>query len=73
MATEKRMSWISVTERLPEEYGKYLCCVKSCLFRDAAYQMILGYDQLGFFDGIFSMEVTHWMPLPEPPKEDGNG
>lgn len=61
--------WIPVTERLPEKGGNYLCIVKSCLFRGATYQMILGYDKGGFNDGCICMEdVTHWMPLPEPPK-----
>ncbi len=66
--------WIPVTERLPEGSGKYLCNVKSCLFRGATYQMILGHDKGGFYDGCIGMDdVTHWMPLPEPPKEDTNG
>ena len=60
--------WIPVTERLPEKGDKYLCIVKSCLFRGATYQTILGYDKGGFHDGCICMEdVTHWMPLPEPP------
>ena len=63
--------WIPVTERLPEKGGKYLCIVKSCLFRGATYQTILGYDKGGFHDGCICMEdVTHWMPLPEEPKGD---
>ena len=62
--------WIPVTERLPEKGDKYLCIVKSCLFRGANYQTILGYDRGGFHDGCICMEdVTHWMPLPEPPKD----
>ena len=63
--------WIPVTERLPEKGGNYLCIVKSSLFRGATYQTILGYDKAGFYDGcIFVEDVTHWMPLPEPPKEE---
>ena len=63
--------WIPVTERLPEKGDKYLCIVKSCLFRGATYQTILGYDKGGFYDGCICMEdVTHWMPLPEAPDGD---
>lgn len=62
--------WIPVTERLPEKGDNYLCIVKSCLFRGATYQTILGYDKGGFHDGCIDMEdVTHWMPLPESPEE----
>ena len=61
--------WIPVTERLPEKSGKYLCIARSSLFRDATFQAILGYDKGGFHDGCICMDdVTHWMPLPEPPK-----
>ena len=60
--------WISVKDRLPE-YGRYLCNVKSMAFRGAFYQAILKYENGGFIeDGIYTDFVTHWMPLPEPPK-----
>ena len=62
--------WISVKDRLPE-YGRYLCNVKSMAFRGASYQAILKYENGGFIeDGIYTDFVTHWMPLPEPPKEE---
>ena len=55
---------------LPEEYGRYLCNIKSFAFPGAYYQQILWYDQYGFRDGcVYAEGVTHWMPLPEPPKE----
>lgn len=63
-------SWIPVTERLPKEHGRYLCNIKSGAFRGCYYQAIRYYDQYGFRDGcIYTDDVTHWMPLPEPPKE----
>lgn len=62
--------WIPVTERLPEEDGRYLCYVKSFAFTDSFYWAILQYDKYGFREGnIYTDGVTHWMPLPEPPKE----
>lgn len=61
--------WIPVTERLPEENGYYLCCVKSFCFSGRTYINILKCDKDGFMEGhIYTDDVTHWMPLPEPPK-----
>lgn len=63
--------WIPVSERLPEEDGYYLCYVRSCLFQDRRYLNILKCDKYGFSDGaIYTDNVTHWMPPPEPPKEE---
>lgn len=65
--------WIPVTERLPEENDRYLCNVKSFAFPGCSYHAILHYDKHdGFREGnIYTDDVTHWMPLPEPPKEVG--
>ena len=61
--------WIPVTERLPEEDGYYLCCVKSFSFPGRTYINILHCDKNGFQEGhIYTDDVTHWMPLPEAPK-----
>lgn len=61
--------WISVEDRLPEEDGYYLCCIKSSLFPDRVYIDILECDKSSFEEGhIYTDTVTHWMPLPEPPK-----
>ena len=69
LADEK---WIPVTERLPEEYVNVLCHLRS-LDRKSEYYSI---DHL-MEDGqwwkaanSWKHEVTHWMPLPEPPKEE---
>ena len=62
--------WIPVTERLPEEDGRYLCKVKSFLFPGTFYITMLHYVDGGFVEGhIYTDDVTHWMPLPEPPTE----
>ena len=57
--------WISVEERLPEEYRRVLgtCCmgVFEAMY-DGKYWRIA---ELPFED-----TVTHWMPLPEAPKEE---
>lgn len=60
--------WISVKDRLPEKELDYLVT-------DGNDQMvaafIIKYRIWDFFRNTFweSEEVTHWMPLPEPPKE----
>ena len=57
--------WISVKDRLPDE-GKYVLVWESQGF---AYcdEMICGIWNIGANNGAI---ITHWMPLPEPPKEE---
>ncbi len=65
--------WIPVAERLPEFEGAVLCMRKSIVYGVRPYQEILYVDEFGFknFDDIYLADgvVTHWMPLPEPPKD----
>ena len=69
--SDENKRWIPVTERLPELGDRCLCLVKSFAFPGCKYHSILQYDKLGFIEGcIYTDDVTHWMPLPEPPKED---
>lgn len=64
------VKWIPVSERLPEENGRYLCNIRSFAFPGTFYQRILPYDKFGFKeDHYYTDDVTHWMPLPESPKE----
>lgn len=66
----ERLRWIPVTERLPDQGDRVLCVVKSFAFPGRKYYNILRYDKYGFNEnGIYTDDVTHWMPLPEPPKE----
>lgn len=59
------MEWISVKDRLPKN-GKYL--VLSGFTTDYEVGITTSYYENGEW-GIGSL--THWMPLPEPPKEEG--
>lgn len=53
--------WIPVTERRPEDEQEVLCT-------DGRNIYMIEYDEGGF---EFDLEdATHWMPLPELPKED---
>lgn len=76
------VKWISVKERLPEnDYGKhlkerphYLVCLANGLMMVATF----GFKEHEWWIDSHSCvlskeryrEVTHWMPLPEPPKEE---
>ena len=63
--------WIPVTERLPKHGEIVLCYLKfeeaRILQWDNVAAWWLGY---GSGDDWRKMDVTHWMPLPEPPKGD---
>jgi hypothetical protein len=70
--SDKSKRWIPVTERLPER-GKYILLSydKNCRnpTRHAKNTMAVGrYDYGVFLVEGCSVNVTHWMPLPEPPK-----
>ena len=62
--------WIPVDDRLPEESGYYL------VFADIGRNEVLSYSKkyqaFNAFDDSYSgsnaIPVTHWMPLPNPPK-----
>lgn len=68
------MNWIKSSEHLPKEYipiliyGAATCggnCSRLPMVREGIYRS--GKFEFGEYD--CSCDVTHWMPLPEPPKE----
>lgn len=66
------MEWISVKERLPEKKGMRVLIV--CDYRTGPYIAIGEWgndewdiDRLDRVYGLSAEQVTHWMPLPEPP------
>ena len=54
--------WISVDDRLPEQGEKAICI-------DADGDMMIGkYTEWGWMFPCYFEELTHWMPIPQPPK-----
>ncbi|HFI9200725.1 TPA: DUF551 domain-containing protein [Escherichia coli] len=61
--------WISCSERMPEGYA-------DVLVTDGEHVEVKWWDESGYWNSwtelnsdIFADEITHWMPLPEPPQE----
>ena len=66
-ADVRPVEWIPVTERLPEKDGWYL--VSDGFISWTA--MFLGEKTVWAGNFKFGLTgITHWMPLPEPPKEE---
>ena len=66
--------WISVSERVPDETHAYGCHTKDVLCVTRSGRLVIAmlattttgfawYDQQSL-----ERDVTHWQPLPEPPK-----
>ena len=69
--------WIPVTERLPEKHDRYLVLTPSPFGHKDYTPWLAWYEpEVGFIDsdpeyGDLEMDdVTHWMPIPELPKEE---
>lgn len=76
----KESNWISVSERLPEE-GEFVICyfypthpimegrtiglLRRIIFTSGHKDMFIRTDKNGF---VNCSEVTHWQPLPKPPR-----
>ena len=62
--------WIPVTERLPEAGGYVVCIAKRNPF-SRFMPMAARIERNGWVNPIteqYISDVTHWMPLPDPPK-----
>ena len=64
--------WIPVTERLPEAGERVLCYCRANIYEvmkmrtDGAWV----HNDKVYDSAYMSGFVTHWMPLPQPPKEE---
>ena len=68
---EAQHRWIPVSERLPEKSGYYWVYGHDprsrSVERDKKLLFRFEYQE---WEGMSDWIITHWMPLPTPPKED---
>lgn len=69
MTEWRKNRWIPVTERLPEHSGDYLVYSIGGNWKQLSTIEIAFWNDKNFIVQSF-FAVTHWMPLPEPPKEN---
>ena len=62
--------WISVEKRMPNDNTLNIVFMRrSGKWGFCTFKIAIWFD--GKWDGpLYPWEVTHWMPLPEPPKEE---
>ena len=64
----QQLKWIPVSERLPED--DTICILTNGVSNAIGYRgKVLGWHLI-WTDYLVESEVTHWMPLPHPPKEE---
>lgn len=64
------MEWISVEERLPNKGSRVIACgEKGGVFLVKSEGEKIGFGRVGGSSKF--RKFTHWMPLPEPPREGG--
>ncbi|WP_052285672.1 DUF551 domain-containing protein [Kluyvera genomosp. 1] len=62
--------WITVSERLPEDGGRYWCYVEEQnSLGKSHYQWNCSWNGDAFSDAALTGRVTHWQPLPAAPQE----
>lgn len=67
--------WISVKDRLPDRTERVLCACWDYVTKSYWHELLWfengnWWKSLATYDANYNKHVTHWMPLPEPPKED---
>lgn len=75
MRSDIMSEWINVKDKLPDKQDCYLTyyntndyCIIDISGWDMKKQMFVYLDPEYYGDE--NENITHWMPLPEPPKED---
>lgn len=66
--------WISVKDRMPQDFVSVLGCMRFAGPYPAVRECYVIGGKHFFFPALRSVEaVTHWMPMPEQPKETEEG
>ena len=62
--------WVSVKDRLPEDSGYYLVVYQDKYNGSisTAFDMYVKCKTDEWWENDFMRDVTHWMPIPQPPK-----
>lgn len=73
--TDNTPRWISVEERLPEDIDEeVLVCTEDYGINVLGFVTVATYGSGGWLEcwerKTYLTDVTHWMPLPTPPKEE---
>ena len=55
--------WVSVDDRLPEENTTVIAATD----KGIVFQCLYAYDGWDLWD-VNNINITHWQPMPEPPK-----
>ena len=66
------MEWISVKDKMPQ-LGRYVACIAKRNPSSRFMPMVARIEKNGWANPIteqYISEVTHWLPLPEPPKAE---
>lgn len=61
--------WFSMAEMPPKRNGAYLVCTRHDFYKTANIAKANYRNGSWYGQGGHWQNVTHWMPLPEPPKE----
>lgn len=75
---QNTIGWISVKDRLPENDGWYLTCVRMEHLGNTP-QIVCSlffwkkYKRWENADEVYNGKVDYWMPIPKLPKEEENG
>ena len=71
---QEERRWIPVAERFPDRNGEYICRHRYNGNTDIKFTGVLEYyatdEKPHWQHESIGLIVTHWMPLPEPPKEE---
>lgn len=70
---QEQRRWIPVEERLPQNYISVLVYIPTAEPLPMVHEAYIGDDgewHSSIVYGVENEDVTHWMPMPEPPKED---